>query len=732
MPQADNEAIREGRLREGLCPACGTRLYKVVRSRQTINVKALFKNATHSTPSSADGGVKMIPLTLPGVVERGQCMRCSDGRDEPLTRRSPVVPAIKAVPVVARTPAEAYAAAHDLRDEDEDEDLLGIVDAEVTHANDPMHETDQKHAWSDRSCSAHSTDTEYEDVPLLDLASMDLNDPYSSSLSYARSTSTGPDNPDLLEPIPDHAMDSYFAPQEQVANSVDRIRKLREEADQQLSIFETAAPTKPQALDCPDGMSPDVFYQLPPDVQKEVSQHGSTSNSSVVSATDIDPETLASLPENVRREVLDQARKSKQVNFAPDNIPLRKKNGHDRKPLSQSTKVFLSEYDIQEEDFDDLDEDVQRDLLAEKAKHIHNVGRLDKRSDKMKGSLSKSTKQFLSVLDINEEDFDVLDDDVKNDLLAEKQRSSLTGSAGCSLGSSDYDPLTLASLPEDLRNELLVEEKRQREVEERNSLDRRAVGAHSVKVPAGYDPDTFEALPVALQKELTDAANQGVVYSADGYEYDSIVRAPLVSATSVGQETCTYSGGYNSAGKRHGEGKLEWANGNVYIGWFKNGVIEGRGTITFHDGTEYSGQWRNNKFHGEGTRRFKNGNVYNGSYVDGKRHGQGKCYFANGDLYSGDWKNDTIQGFGRYYYNNGHSFEGMFRNGMRNGRGKYQLTDGRVEIYRYVNDSRVGDGVRWSADRKKAWKMNDGKAKRITMEEAIAIANRCGPVLEDS
>lgn len=75
----------------------------------------------------------------------------------------------------------------------------------------------------------------------------------------------------------------------------------------------------------------------------------------------------------------------------------------------------------------------------------------------------------------------------------------------------------------------------------------------------------------------------------------------------------------------------------------------------------------------------------------------------------------------------------MFRNGMRNGRGKYQLTDGRVEIYRYVNDNRVGDGVRWSSDRKKAWKMNGGKVvKRISMEDATAIANRSGPVLEES
>eukprot|EP00804_Cyclotella_cryptica_P025789 CCRYP_002669-RA/>CCRYP_002669-RA protein AED:0.26 eAED:0.27 QI:0/0/0/1/0/0.25/4/0/123 len=69
----------------------------------------------------------------------------------------------------------------------------------------------------------------------------------------------------------------------------------------------------------------------------------------------------------------------------------------------------------------------------------------------------------------------------------------------------------------------------------------------------------------------------------------------------------------------------------------------------------------------------------------------------------------------RNYYNNDHSFEGMFRNG-----GKIQLTD----VLKF--------GVHWSADRKKAWKMNDGKAKRIKMEEAIAIANRCGPVLEDS
>lgn len=61
----------------------------------------------------------------------------------------------------------------------------------------------------------------------------------------------------------------------------------------------------------------------------------------------------------------------------------------------------------------------------------------------------------------------------------------------------------------------------------------------------------------------------------------------------------------------------------------------------------------------------------------------------------------------------------MFRNGRN--------------LHIYVNDSRVGDGVRWNADRKKAWKMNGGKVvKRISMDDATAIANRCGLVLEES
>mmetsp|Transcript_16930 Transcript_16930/g.33794 ORF Transcript_16930/g.33794 Transcript_16930/m.33794 type:complete len:175 (+) Transcript_16930:22-546(+) len=102
--------------------------------------------------------------------------------------------------------------------------------------------------------------------------------------------------------------------------------------------------------------------------------------------------------------------------------------------------------------------------------------------------------------------------------------------------------------------------------------------------------------------------------------------------------------------------------------------------------------------------------------------------------YVGAWNNDVIEGFGRYHYNTGRAFEGNFRAGKREGRGKFQLLNGTVEIYRYVDDKRVGDGVRWSKDRKKTWRLDSKgrKKEKVALEEAMRIADRCGPVVDYS
>jgi len=191
------------------------------------------------------------------------------------------------------------------------------------------------------------------------------------------------------------------------------------------------------------------------------------------------------------------------------------------------------------------------------------------------------------------------------------------------------------------------------------------------------------------------------------------------------RDGCKYSGDYNADGLRHGRGTLEWENGDKYEGQFYNGMRHGVGKLAFADGSEYDGWWRYNRMDGHGTRRFPNGNLYVGNYVDGRRNGQGRHVFANGDQYVGEFKDDAMHGTGRYYFKNNESFEGAFNRGRKEGQGKYQWSDGTVDIIRYSGDVRIGEGVRYSADRKKAWKLEASKVKgKISIEKAQKLVER--------
>jgi hypothetical protein len=190
----------------------------------------------------------------------------------------------------------------------------------------------------------------------------------------------------------------------------------------------------------------------------------------------------------------------------------------------------------------------------------------------------------------------------------------------------------------------------------------------------------------------------------------AVHRRPVTGAIPVG--TAVYEGPYNDYGEKHGQGDMFWSNGDVFQESFVNNVREGHGTLTFGpsgvnktDGGEHVGDWRNNHMHGSGTRRYPNGDVFMGQYEYGKRHGDGRFYYANGDLYWGNWCNNQMHREGRYYYLSGQRFEGIFISSKRNGKGKLQWTDGTFDVFQYINDQRVGQGVRWSADRSKAWRL---------------------------
>ncbi|CAN0148947.1 unnamed protein product, partial [Ectocarpus sp. 6 AP-2014] len=72
-------------------------------------------------------------------------------------------------------------------------------------------------------------------------------------------------------------------------------------------------------------MDPDVFAQLPPDMQQEVvREHRSTVGSmedqaELLEAAGLDPEALAALPADMRREVLEQEARNRRLREAPGN-----------------------------------------------------------------------------------------------------------------------------------------------------------------------------------------------------------------------------------------------------------------------------------------------------------------------------------------------------------------------------------------------------------------------------
>jgi hypothetical protein len=89
-------------------------------------------------------------------------------------------------------------------------------------------------------------------------------------------------------------------------------------------------------------------------------------------------------------------------------------------------------------------------------------------------------------------------------------------------------------------------------------------------------------------------------------------------------------------------GQYKWANGNIFIGFFKNGV-QLLGALSFSNGDTYYGQFnQNGQLHGQGKLFYANGVYYGGEFQNGKAHGRG--YFEDKDRKRqiGVWENNAL------------------------------------------------------------------------------------------
>ena len=92
------------------------------------------------------------------------------------------------------------------------------------------------------------------------------------------------------------------------------------------------------------------------------------------------------------------------------------------------------------------------------------------------------------------------------------------------------------------------------------------------------------------------------------------------------------------------------------------------GTYRFADGDKYVGEFKDGKQHGQGTYTFANGNKYVGVFRDGQKNGQGTYTCANGKKYVGEYRGGKSHGHGTHTWADGRKYVGEYRNGKEHGR----------------------------------------------------------------
>jgi len=202
----------------------------------------------------------------------------------------------------------------------------------------------------------------------------------------------------------------------------------------------------------------------------------------------------------------------------------------------------------------------------------------------------------------------------------------------------------------------------------------------------------------------------------------------LLSSQSWGQEGCigncvngygtyTYADGDQYVGewkddKIHGQGTYTFASGAQYVGEYKDGRRHGQGTNTYADGDQYVGEWKDDKLHGQGTFTFADGEQYVGELKDDKRHGQGTYTYADGDQYVGESKDGKRHGQGTYTDANGAQYVGEYKDGKRHGQGTFTFADGRKQAGIWENSEYLG-----TIEEAKRKKQAEAKAKRVESYE---------------
>lgn len=92
--------------------------------------------------------------------------------------------------------------------------------------------------------------------------------------------------------------------------------------------------------------------------------------------------------------------------------------------------------------------------------------------------------------------------------------------------------------------------------------------------------------------------------------------------------------------KLNGKGEMRY-NGIIEKGTFKDDVLNGNGLTKFIDGDVNRGIYKNGKLNGPCMKIWKD-STYKGYCKNGEKHGKGTRKYKNGTIEKGIWKNDKL------------------------------------------------------------------------------------------
>ena len=171
---------------------------------------------------------------------------------------------------------------------------------------------------------------------------------------------------------------------------------------------------------------------------------------------------------------------------------------------------------------------------------------------------------------------------------------------------------------------------------------------------------------------------------------------------------------------QNGSGKIEYDNGDVYKGHFKNGKRSGKGKLTCADGRVFEGEWANDDLrHGKLT--YKTMGTYEGYFRDLKLDGYGVRKYPDKRRVEGTWKADNRHGIIKETDKKGKQSTSLYLNGIKT---DYKVADKGDRLG--IDLSRYQENVIWQelflhGDQAPDYRLSGDKRKSVRPVEFVII-----------